>query len=225
MSRQLTFALPVRAAMGRDEFFVSPANAAAVAGVEAWADWPGAKMVLTGDEGAGKTHLAHVWAAMSGAEVIAASDLSGRTGALVDAPALAVEDVDRIAGDGAAEEALFHLHNAMAARNAPLLLTGRAPPVRWGLTLPDLASRVAQAGLLRLDPPDDQLLSAVMLKQAADRGLKLSPSVLGYILPRMGRSFADAADIIARLDALALAEKRPPTRRMAEAVLSSGPAS
>ena len=40
MARQLVLDLPFRAAMGRSDFFVSDANAAAVAGVEAWRDWP-----------------------------------------------------------------------------------------------------------------------------------------------------------------------------------------
>jgi chromosomal replication initiation ATPase DnaA len=33
----------------------------------------------------------------------------------------------------------------------------RAPPARWGLTLPDLDSRMRQAALARIDAPDDAL--------------------------------------------------------------------
>lgn len=221
MARQLVFDLPIRPAMGRADFFVSDANRVAVAGIDAWRDWPFAKMILVGPEGAGKTHLAHVWAGMAGAEVVAARDLPARAEAVLQAPALAVEDADRVAGDGAAEEALFHLHNALAGRAAPLLITARDAPERWGLGLPDLASRMAQAGVLRMAAPDDTLLAAVMLKQAMDRGLGLSPATVGFAVGQIERSFASVAGFVAALDARALSEKRPATREMAREVLAA----
>ena len=63
MTRQLAFDLPGRVALGRENFFVSPANALAVAALDGWRDWPERRMLLFGPEGAGKTHLAHVWVA------------------------------------------------------------------------------------------------------------------------------------------------------------------
>lgn len=221
MAEQLVFDLPLRAAMGREDFFVSPANAPAVAGIEGWRGWPRAKMVLTGPEGAGKTHLVHVWAALTGATIVAARDLPERAEALSEAAgAVGVEDADRISGHRAAEEALFHLHNALSGSGLPLLLTARDAPQRWGLSLPDLASRMAQAGVLHLPPPDDALLGAVMLKLAADRNLPLNPKILGHALPRIERSFAGVQRFVAALDARALSVKRPPTVAMARAVLA-----
>ena len=76
MAEQLLLDLPVRTALGRDDFFVSAANAAAVVGIEAWEGWPHGKTVLVGAEASGKTHLAHVWAAMTGAMVVDAATLA-----------------------------------------------------------------------------------------------------------------------------------------------------
>ncbi|QBY01116.1 chromosomal replication initiator DnaA [Rhodophyticola sp. CCM32] len=221
MGEQLVFTLPIRAAMGRDDFFVSPGNAVAVAGIDTWAEWPFGKMVLVGEAGAGKTHLAHVWADMAGAEVVEARDLTDHHGqVLAGAGGVAVEDVDQIAGREEAETALFHLHNALAQADAPLLLTARDAPERWGLHLPDLDSRMRQAGVLRLGSPDDALLSAVMMKLAHDRNMPLKPRILSYALARIERSFAAAQAFIAALDAMALAAKRAPTRKMAKAILA-----
>ena len=75
MPRQLTFDLPVRTALGRDDFFVSEANADAVAKIEGWRDWPQGKLALGGPAGSGKTHLAHVWAEMVGGRVVAAAEV------------------------------------------------------------------------------------------------------------------------------------------------------
>jgi chromosomal replication initiation ATPase DnaA len=220
MARQLVLDLPFRAAMGRDDFFVSEANAAAVAGLDVWRDWPGAKMLLTGPEGSGKTHLAHVFAAQAEARIIAADALPGLDPAdTAEAPALVIEDADRIAGDAAAEEALFHLHNAAASRSTPVLLTARGPARHWGLRLPDLQSRMEQAGQLTLAAPDDALLTAVLVKLAADRQLALTPALLTYILPRIDRSLAFAQRFVAELDAEALASKQKPGTKHAKAVL------
>lgn len=220
MTGQLVFDLPHRAAMGREDFFVSEANVAALRGLEDWRNWSFGKMILTGPQGAGKTHLAHVWAGMAEAEIIAADDLPDRAENLSDAAAVAVEDADRIAGNPAAEEALFHLHNALGGRQAPLLLTARDGPERWGLVLPDLKSRMAQAGLLRMDAPDDGLLSAVMVKLAHDRGLSLTPALVTYAVRHMDRSFAALDSFVAALDKQVLTEQRAPTRDMAKSLLS-----
>jgi hypothetical protein len=48
MAEQLVFDLPVRPAMGRDDFFVSGSNAGALAQVDGWRDWPFGKLVLVG---------------------------------------------------------------------------------------------------------------------------------------------------------------------------------
>lgn len=221
MPEQLVLDLPVRPAMGRGDFLVTESNAAAVAQVEGWADWPHGKLVLTGPEGAGKTHLAHVWAGLSGAVIVAAADVTeADMPRLSEAPALVLEDVPAVAGDLAAETRLFHLHNALANRGAPLLLTGAAPPARWGLSLPDLDSRVRQAGLAQLDPPDDALLGALLLKLAHDRALRLTPAILSHVVPRMERSAAAVAGFVERLDTRALSRQRPPRLTDAKAVLA-----
>lgn len=213
--------LPHRVAMGREDFFVSDANAAALRGIERWNDWPTSKMLLIGPEGSGKTHLAHVWAALSGARLVTAAHLTfDEVENLTDAPAIVVDDADVVAGDALAEEALFHLHNALAARSAPLLITSRQAPSRWGLRLPDLASRMAQAGLLKLSPPDDALLSAVMLKLCSDRDLAVQPATLTYAAARIERSFEAAGRFIEALDAAAIDGQRAPTLDLARHVLA-----
>jgi chromosomal replication initiation ATPase DnaA len=220
MAEQLVLDLPFRAAMGRADFFVSAANAAAVAGIDTWRDWPGAKMLLIGPAGAGKTHLAHVFTAQSDARIVDAAGLPDHDPAtLAAAPALVVEDADRIAGDASAEEALFHLHNAAAGRGTALLITAASPPQHWGLCLPDLQSRMQQAGQLALTAPDDALIAAVLVKLAADRQMALTPALLAYILPRIDRSLGFVQGFVTALDAEALAAHQKPGLRHVKAVL------
>ncbi|QHQ37370.1 chromosomal replication initiator DnaA [Algicella marina] len=216
MPEQLVFDLGRRVAMGRSDFIASNCNALALLQVEDWRNWPEGKLVLSGPKGAGKTHLAHVFASLTGAEVVAGADLTA--GSLpLDAPALVIEDLDQLPPDSAAvaEEQAFHLHNALRQRRAPLLLTGRTPPSRWPLRLPDLASRLMAATVARIEAPDDRLLAAVMRKQFRDRQVNVPEDALDYLVLQIERSFAAAEEMVARLDAAALRDGRDVTKRFA----------
>lgn len=222
MSRQLTFDLPVRPALGREDFFVSPANALALSVLDAPDAWPQGKMLLVGPEGAGKTHLAQVFAAATGALIVQSGNLAGADVArLAQAPAVVVEDADRIAGTIAAETALFHLHNLALAEGRPLLLTAHSAPAHWRFALPDLASRLQATQIAVLEAPDDALLAAVLVKHFTDRQLRVPATLIPWLVARMDRSFAAARDIAARLDAQALSQGRPIGQKLAAEVLDS----
>ncbi|MEP4197550.1 MAG: DnaA/Hda family protein [Aliishimia sp.] len=219
MPEQLGFDLPGTPALGREDFLVAPSNALAMALIDAWPNWNAGKLVVTGPQGSGKTHLAHVWTARSGATVLAATDL-----AKADIPDLAashvvVEDVPDIAGLETAETALFHLHNLTLAQGQTLLFTGRKPLASWPIVLPDLKSRLQGAAMAELASPDDALLSAVLAKQFNDRQIMPKSDVIPYLVKHMDRSFAAAADIVMRLDALSLARKQAITRPLAVELL------
>jgi chromosomal replication initiation ATPase DnaA len=218
MAEQLTLDLPVRAARGREDFFVSPANAVALAQLDDWKNWPQNKLVLVGPKGAGKTHLAHVWATATGASIVPANqlvqteipDLSG---------AVVVEDADQIAGQPEAENALFHLHNLVLAEGGYLLLTARNAPHYWSTALPDLRSRMEATATATVNAPDDALLTALLIKLFSDRQLPVSAKLIAYLLPRIDRSFVAAADIVAKLDQAALASGRKISEKLAGELL------
>lgn len=191
---QIALPLAYKAADGERDFFVSDANAHAVAYLDRWPDWPRPVALLTGPEGAGKSHLARIFARQSGAELF--------------------DDLDR-ARD---EEALFHAWNRAGER--PLLLVARTPPGGWNVALPDLRSRLGATPQITIDAPDDALLAAVMAKQFRDRGLKIGPDVVAYVTARMERSFAKVAEVVDRLDAAALAAGRAVTVPLARAALA-----
>lgn len=219
MAQQLSFDLPARLALERDDFFISPSNALAVALIDAPQSWSNGKLLLVGPEGAGKTHLAHVWAAQSGAQIVAAKALREEDVPGLLRSAVVVEDVDQIAGDAALETTLFHLHNLAQAEGQPLLLSARSAPQRWALHLPDLASRLQAIQIAQLDPPDDTLLTALLMKLFVDRQLNPAPDVIPFLALRIDRSFAAAQHIVATLDKATLEAKRPLTRAFASAVL------
>ena len=216
-ARQLPLGLVHRAEYGRDSYVVGASNRAALALIERWPDWPQDIVLLSGPEGAGKTHLAHIWAERSGAEFVLLQDRSGAGKAtFLRRKAAVVEDIDRATG---AEQALFHLINSAREAGASLLLTSRYPAGSWPVGLPDLRSRLRLAAPATLAAPDDALLRQVVVKLFADRQLIVDKSVVDFLLPRIERSFAAAAHIVAELDHEALASSRAITRPMAAQVL------
>ncbi|MDG1738083.1 MAG: DnaA/Hda family protein [Paracoccaceae bacterium] len=221
MFKQLPLDLPTRTALGREDYFVSPSNAIALASLERWRDWPNRKMVLTGPEGSGKTHLAHVWATVSDARIIQAVDLPHASISDLATGNLTVEDAQAVENDPTAQEALFHTHNLVLAEGHHLLLTATNAPSRWGLSLPDLKSRMEGTSVTPLDEPDDQLLAAMLTKQFADRQLMPTPEAITYLLRHMERSAAEAVRVVAQMDRRALAEGRKITRKLALEVLQS----
>jgi chromosomal replication initiation ATPase DnaA len=223
MSAQLALPLPAKAALGRGDFLVAPPNAEAVRAIEAWQDWPGRKLILTGPKGAGKSHLTHVWAAAAGATILAPADIARVLGQpIAPGTRIAVEDADQIA-DPDTELRLLGLHNLLQESGGWLLLTATSAPAYWNLTLADLKSRLQAAGVARLNDPDDTLLSGLLLKLFDDRQLAVDPAVIAYIAPRIERSFAAAQALVARIDATALAQKRAITRPLVAEILAETP--
>ncbi|MGR3571689.1 chromosomal replication initiator DnaA [Brevirhabdus sp.] len=215
---QLALDLPSKPAQGREDFFLSPSNALAVAALERWRDWPQGKLALIGPPGSGKTHLAMVWAEEARARVLRARDLTAAGLDALGTGNIVVEDADAPLGD-AAQTALFHLHNLSLAHGARLLLTGATPPARWPVRLPDLASRLQAAAVAELDPPDDRLLAAVLSKLFQDRQIPPPAEVITWLVPRMERSFAAAQAVVAELDRRALARRCRISRTLAAEVL------
>lgn len=221
-SLQLAFELPHRPAMGGEDFLVAPSNDAAVAWLDRWPNWPAPALTLIGPPGCGKSHLAQVWRARSGAGLALGADLGEQHVARMAAtPApLAIDEAHRVAGNPAREQALFHLYNLARDAGVHLLLLSTRPPARWRIRLADLRSRLKGAPAATVEPPDDALLGAVLVKLFADRQIRIGADVIGLLLQRMERSFDAARRLVAELDGAALAAHRRITPTLAREVLA-----
>jgi chromosomal replication initiation ATPase DnaA len=215
--RQLAFALPHAESLSRDNFLEGPANAAGLALVDSWPDWPNRVMLLVGPEGSGKSHLAAIWAEEAGARATSAHALTAAAvpGALATG-ALVVEDLKPSEFD---ERALFHLLNLAREDEAFVLITARVAPSALPIELRDLRSRLRAAPTVSLLPPDDQLFRALIVKFCADRQLSVDEAVVSFVATRIERSFAAARQAIELLDTEALRLGRPVTRALAAELL------
>ena len=85
----------------------------------------------------------------------------------------------------------------------------------WGLTLPDLISRLSAAPAIHIQPAEDDLLRGVLVKLFADRQCVVDEGLVGYLMTRMPRSLGDARKIVAAIDERALEMGTGATRAMA----------
>ena len=218
--RQLAFALPHAESLTRDNFLEGPANAAGLALIDGWPEWPSRTMLLVGPQASGKSHLAAIWADLAGARSTTAHALSAAAvpGALATG-ALVVEDLRPAEFD---ERALFHLLNLAREEQAYVLITARIAPSALEIELRDLRSRLRALPIVSLQPPDDQLFRALIVKFCADRQLAVDEQVVSYLATRLERSYAAARQAVDRLDRESLRQGRPVTRAFAAELMRRG---
>ncbi len=196
MMLQLRLPLHAVPRLADKPFVNGAANSDAWERVFGSAAWPSGAMALVGPAGAGKSHLAAIWASRAGAWPMEEEpDLSG-----ADLPRLA-EDVDRRLGDSDYEVTLFHaLNRAAQGMSGPLLLTGRDAPARWACRLPDLRSRLNALPCAVLAEPDDEALRDLLTAFFRERSIKPGDDLLDYLVRRIERSATGAAAIVDALD-------------------------
>ncbi|MEM1301787.1 MAG: chromosomal replication initiator DnaA [Pseudomonadota bacterium] len=216
MTDQIPLPLGSQISYGRAQFLVTPSHAAVVSMLAAPQTWPQSKLMIIGPHASGKTHLCHMQATSHEAALLTPCDspTSGHQMAIVD-------NADQVAGDPTAEEWLFHLHNNTLGAGGCLLLSAKTAPARWPIKLPDLSSRLQATHLAPIEPPDQPLLEALLLKQFADRQVIPKPGVTAYLTKHMDRSFAAAAQIVATMDAISRREKVPATLNLAKRALAA----
>ncbi len=102
-----------------------------------------------------------------------------------------------------------------------MLILSRVAPARWGVRLPDLASRLAALPAVRIEPPDDTLIEGLLIKLFADRQLDVAPGVVSYLTTRLERSFEALRCVVDRLDRESLARRRAVSLALAREIVEA----
>jgi chromosomal replication initiation ATPase DnaA len=176
-----------------DAFLVTPSNAAAARLLDRWATWPVRTALISGPRRSGRTLLARIFAAKTGAAVIDGTEH--------------VAEVD-----------LFHAWNA-AQGGRPLLLIADTPWSDWAISLPDLRSRLAATPFARIEAPDDQLVRALLERLFDRRGVDARPDLLDWLAARIERSHLAIERTVDLLDQDAMERRRRLTIPLARATL------
>ena len=215
-ARQLLLPFPLEPGFEAADFVLATSNAAARAWLDRVPDWPERRLAIWGQAGCGKTHMLRIWADRAGASVWSGPALRGLPERLPEG-GIAIDDADAVPE----EATLLHWLNAARDAAVPVLLAGREPPAQFPVRLPDLASRLRAITAVGIDPPEDELLKALLAHLLSDRQWRLDARFQDWLLPRLPRKPADLWEMVARLDHALLASGGRITQRMVGSVLAS----
>lgn len=185
-------------------------------------------------DGCGKTHL--LLAASNAADeadkvaiYLPMRDLVDTDPRLLnDLPAcdlVCIDDIDRIAGNKAWEEALFRLYNQVRDSGGCLLISGNRTPANLGLALPDLLSRLGWGATYQLQSLDDAARQRLLLQIAGEKGMELKTDAAEYLLRRYSRDIRELVSLMEMLDERSLAAKQKltiPFLRQSLSAIKSG---
>jgi DnaA family protein len=169
---------------------------------------------LWGAHGSGKTHLLQAVCSAAG-ETAAYFPLDRSLALPPDALAgfersrvLCLDDVDRVAGDQAWEQALFRLFNEAAELRTRLIFAAAVAPRQATWVLDDWRSRAAACVVYQLHELDDEGRIEALRLRAAQRGLQLPYETSEYLLKRMPRDLPSLFQILDALDEASMIEQR-----------------
>ncbi|RZI45353.1 HdaA/DnaA family protein [Candidatus Finniella inopinata] len=219
-TNQLILPLAPSTNFSRQAWIQDASNQQAAAWVNQWPDWPAPRIVCVhGEEGSGKTHLAHLWADQAKGVHMDATQAAEKSPyeTFTTKQPIALDDVEAVAD----QEWLFHFYNFIQDTGGSALLLATTPPSRWGVTLPDLSSRLQTIISVEILRPDEHALKAIMIKQFRDRGLIVKPEVVDYLLKLSERSFAQTNRWVLELDRVAATKGRSITIPLIREIFAS----
>ena len=201
--KQLLLDLPCKAAsFSDDRFIVSSCNSSAYMFICNHSNWPHNRMLLIGEEGSGKTHLANIWSNISNAEYISPSSGVAEVLGLIDSlDALILEDIDDISD----ELLLFQIINHCYMQSKSLLMTSRHIPKYSTL---DLESRIRVTHKAVITKPDSDIVRVILDKWFISNQINISDDVIAYLSMNAPRDFASIYAFLEGINIRSLEEKR-----------------
>ncbi len=119
-----------------------------------------------------------------------------------------LDDLDRIAGEAAWEEAVFHLYNRVHDSGGLLIVSLSEVPAELPFALPDLLSRLNHGLMLQLGIYRDAERAGILMARAEQRGLVMGDEVAAFIMRRAPRRLEDLLAILDTLDENSLQAQR-----------------
>ena len=178
-------------------FHVGEGNKAAVTLLGARERWPSAAVLILGPEGTGKSHLGQAWQSETGGEFI--------------------DDAHNVD-----ERDLFDaINRALAGQISGLVLASSRPPTEWGVTLPDLKSRLGAMPTLTLAEHDEASLEPILRDLFDQAGRSVGQDVVTYVLRYCERSVEALRELVLELDVEAGSKKADLTKAFVAKYLRS----
>ena len=192
-----------------EDFIISCSNLEAYNAINHSGSWADKRLLLIGEAGSGKSHIARIFSHKANATFINLPlDLT-----TMSKGNLILEDIQNITD----QDALFHIINFCKNNQTNLLLTASGLPE---FSLADLQSRINATAKVLIKSPDEILFRAILHKQFFQRQINLDQDILDYLSVRLTRGYAAIKEFVALVDQYSLVSKRRITIPLIKKVLT-----
>ena len=213
---QLLFDLKKKKIYEKDDFLVSDSNKEAYKLINRWPNWSSRKIIIFGDSGTGKTHLSRIWQKKTSAIILNLNKFKKirfdnfflkKNIFIIENISSFFDKIKKKDKDNL-EKNLLHFYNLIEEKKGYLILTALNSPKFWKINLPDLKSRILSSIIVKINKPNDELLSSVLVKLFLDKQILIDKKIIKFIVYRSERSFTNLQNIVNKIDKQSLITKK-----------------
>ena len=213
---QLLFDLKKKKIYEKDDFLVSDSNKEAYKLINRWPNWSSRKIIIFGDSGTGKTHLSRIWQKKTSAIILNLNKFKKirfdnfflkKNFFIIENISNFFDKIKKKDKDDL-EKNLLHFYNLIEEKKGYLILTALNSPKFWKINLPDLKSRILSSIIVKINKPNDELLSSVLVKLFLDKQILIDKKIIKFIVYRSERSFTNLQNIVNKIDKQSLITKK-----------------
>ena len=203
MTGQLIFNLINIRNFNPEDFYVNDNNLEASELIKLWPNWFNGAVVIYGPTKSGKSHLANIWKENSNANIynlendLLLSNIDTKKDFVLD-------NFHNLSAND--EEIFFHIYNQTFNNKKNILITLDKSKFNK-INLKDLESRFNSFSSATINPPDDNLVNALIVKFFKDQQINIDPSVITFIINRIERDYGAIFNFLKKIDNLSLENK------------------
>ena len=204
--KQLLLEFDLKNNFNNHDYYVSNSNYFAYNLIDKWPKWEKKILNISGEKFSGKTHLANIFKSKSGALLLSENEINQELFKKIKLYECIIIDGFTNSVD---EKLIYSIFNLIDQDSKYLLISSDIPLSEFNFKLPDLASRSKNLLVANINPPDDDLIFAIILKNFSDRQIKLEKKIIEFIINRIDRSYRKISEFIYKIDELSLKKKKP----------------
>ena len=203
---QLLLDFDIKTNFNDHDYYVSESNYFAFNLIDKWPKWEKRILNISGERFSGKSHLANIFKSKASALFLNENQINDEIFKKIKLYESIIIDGFSNAFD---EKLTYSILNLVDQDSKYLLINSETPLGEINFKLPDLASRSKNVLHAKIDPPDDDLIFAIILKNFSDRQIKLEKKIIEFIINRIDRSYGKISEFIYKIDELSLKKKKP----------------
>ena len=203
---QLLLNFDIKRTFNDHDYYVSESNYFAFNLIDKWPKWEKRILNISGEKFSGKTHLANIFKSKSSALFLNENEINNDVFTKIKLHESIIVDgfFNRVD-----ENLTYSIFNLVDQDSKYLLINSETPLGEINFKLPDLVSRSKNLLHSKINPPDDELIFAIILKNFSDRQIKLEKKIIEFIINRIDRSYSKISEFIYKIDELSLKKKKP----------------